>query len=199
MPYESLACPWPEPACLPHIVRATEKGWFMRKKKFVALFICVCAVICVLLLGGIYMNSFNPSSGVKIDTAAEAVTSDAADETPMINFPVYGDVTIQTDDTSIPIQLLNPEGNLLHVRCLARRIRCHLLHHRPGGARPCNQCSAARAHPCCWGLHDGYRYRHGLAHRLVPDERRDRQGRIACRGAGNLTVRAPDLLQRDSI
>lgn len=48
---------------------------------------------------------------MKIDTSAEAVTNDSETEAPLINFPVYGDATIQTDATSIPIQLLNPVGN----------------------------------------------------------------------------------------
>lgn len=83
----------------------------MRKHKAVAIFVCICAVACVLLLGGIYLNSFSPSSGVKIDTNAETASSTSDNEQPMINFPVYGDVTIDSTDTSIPIQLLNPEGN----------------------------------------------------------------------------------------
>lgn len=90
----------------------------MRKQKIIglagaAVVIAAAIVVCVVLFAKPSQAVSDSTGGVALDKNAVDISSEEAVETDTqsIRFPGYPDITIQQDDTVIPIVLTNPEGN----------------------------------------------------------------------------------------
>ena len=91
----------------------------MTKQKRIGLIIAAVVIIaavaaaCIVLFGGTGQTTSPSSGGVALDkNAVDFQSEETVNTDPQtIRFPGYSDITIQQDDTVIPIVLTNPEGN----------------------------------------------------------------------------------------
>lgn len=101
-------------------MRAKErKAIPLRKQKRIGLAVAAVVIlaaviaVCVALFDRAGQTASDSAGGVVLDTNAVDFQSEETvnDNPESIRFPGYSDITIQQDDTVIPIVLTNPEGN----------------------------------------------------------------------------------------